>query len=79
MGNGDGYNDGSNIPNTSEGVSVSLHTKGANVLAVGGSANMMTFPEFLGEFNDPPQSQTHGSKGLLWWNPNQQNGHGVGI
>jgi len=76
-GNGDGYNDGSNYPDLNEGVSVSLHTKGANVLTVGGSANMMTFQEFLGEFNDPPQTQIHAPKGLLWWNPNQQNGHGL--
>jgi prepilin-type N-terminal cleavage/methylation domain-containing protein len=79
MGNNDGYNDGSNYPNIAEGVSVSLHTKGANVLTVGGSANMMSFQEFLGEFNDPPQDRPKAPKGLLWWNPAQQNGHGVGI
>ena len=75
-GNDDGYNDGSNYPDLSEGVSTSLHTKGANVLTVGGSANMMTFQEFLGEFNDPPQNMRTAPKGLLWWNPAYQNGHG---
>jgi prepilin-type N-terminal cleavage/methylation domain-containing protein len=74
--NNDGYNDGSNYPDLREGVSVSLHTKGANVLTVGGSANMMTFQEFLGEFNNPPETHRNDPKGLLWWNPNQKNGHG---
>ena len=74
--NGDGYNDGSNVPNLAEGVS-HLHVKGSDVLTVGGSANMMTFDEFLGEFNNPLQSHHSDPKGLLWWNPNQKNGHGV--
>ena len=78
-GNGDGYNDGSNYPDLNEGVSISLHTKGANVLTVGGAANMMSFQEFLGEFNDPPMTLKTGSKGLLWWNPSYQNGHGLGV
>jgi prepilin-type N-terminal cleavage/methylation domain-containing protein len=74
--NGDGYNDGSNYPDLHEGVAVSLHTKGANVLTVGGGANMMSFQEFLGEFNDPPANLPKAPKGLLWWNPAYQNGHG---
>ena len=73
---GNGYNDGANYPDTTEGVATSLHTKGANVLTVGGSANMMSFQEFLGEFNDPPANLTKAPKGLLWWNPAYQNGHG---
>jgi len=77
-GNGDGYNDGANYPNSTEGVSI-LHVTGANVLAVGGSSRFMSFADFLAELNNPPQSQIHAPKGLLWWNPNQQNGHGVGI
>jgi hypothetical protein len=78
-GNGDGYNDGSNYPDLHEGVAVSLHTKGANVLTVGGGANMMSFQEFLGEFNNPPAGRTKDPKGLLWWNPAYQNGHGSGV
>jgi prepilin-type N-terminal cleavage/methylation domain-containing protein len=73
----DCYNDGGNYPDTAEGVSVSLHTKGANVLAVGGSANMMTFPEFMGEVNNPPQTALKAPKGLLWWNPAYQNGRAL--
>jgi hypothetical protein len=77
-GNDDGYNDGSNYPNLDEGVSISLHTKGADVLTVGGSANMMSFQDFLGEFNNPPANLPKAPKGLLWWNPAYQNGHGSG-
>ena len=39
------YNDGSSYPDSNEGVSHSLHTRGANVLAVGGNANMMSFSD----------------------------------
>jgi prepilin-type N-terminal cleavage/methylation domain-containing protein len=60
-GQDDGYNDGGNYPNEAEGVSKTLHTKGANVLSVGGSATMMSFNDFLAEMNVP--------KGLLKWNP----------
>ena len=38
-GNGDGYNDGANYPDSAEGVGI-LHVTGANVLAVGGAADL---------------------------------------
>jgi hypothetical protein len=76
-GNGAGYNDGGNYPNDQEGVSTTLHTKGCNVLTVGGSANMMSFQDFLGELNHPIKGDNTKGKGLLWWNPNQRDGHGV--
>jgi prepilin-type N-terminal cleavage/methylation domain-containing protein len=75
-GNGNGYNDGCNYPDTREGVSKTLHVKGANVLAVGGSANMMSFNDFLTEMNNPTYGDCNHGKGLLWWNPNQCDGHG---
>ncbi len=75
-GNGDGYNDAANYPDLNEGVATTLHTKGADVLTVGGSANMMTFKDFLGEMNNPNQNDcTHG-RGLLWWSPQRCDGHG---
>jgi hypothetical protein len=73
-----GYNDGANYPNSSEGVGI-LHVTGANVLAVGGGSRMMSFADFLGEMNNPPANQPNAPKGLLWWNPNQKNGHGMGV
>jgi type II secretory pathway pseudopilin PulG len=76
-GSGDGYNDGANYPSMSEGVGI-LHVTGANVLAVGGSSRFMSFADYLGEMNNPPANMTRAPKGLLWWNPTQQNGHGVG-
>ncbi len=75
-GNDNGYNDACNYPDTKEGVAKTLHTKGANVLAVGGSANMMSFNDFLGEMNNPVYGDCNHGKGLLWWNPNQCDGHG---
>ena len=72
-GNGDGYNDGANYPNTSEGVSSLLHVTGANVLAVSGNARVMSFTDFLAEMNNPPANIK--GKGLLWWNPNSNSGH----
>ncbi len=70
------YNDGCNYPKIDEGVAKTLHTKGANVLAVGGNANMMSFNDFLGEMNNPVYGDCNHGKGLLWWNPNQCDGHG---
>jgi len=76
-GNGNGYNDAANYPDTNEGVAETLHTKGANVLAIGGNATMMSFQDFLAEMNDPVQNDcTHG-RGLLWWSPQRCDGHGM--
>jgi prepilin-type N-terminal cleavage/methylation domain-containing protein len=75
-GNDDGYNDGSNYPDLSEGVSTSLHTKGANTLSIGGNANMMSFSDFLGEMNHPQWGDCSQGKGLLWWSPMRCDGHG---
>jgi hypothetical protein len=77
QGLGDGYNDGANYPDSAEGVSI-LHVTGANVLAVGGNSRFMLFADFLGEMNNPPVNHPNDPKGLLWWNPIQRNGHGVG-
>ena len=76
---GNGYNDGANYPNQDEGIAKTLHTKGANVLTVGGSATMMSFEEFLGEMHNPDQTSdcTGISRGLLWWSPQRCDGHGV--
>jgi prepilin-type N-terminal cleavage/methylation domain-containing protein len=74
-GTSDGYNDGANYPTLDEGVSRTLHTKGANVLTVGGSCNMMSFADFLGELNNPPSNIHTRGRGLLYWNPNTDNGH----
>jgi prepilin-type N-terminal cleavage/methylation domain-containing protein len=70
------YNDGSSYPDTNEGVG-HLHVKGANVLAVGGNANFITFPDFQAQENLPPKGVTTMGKGLLWWNPMQPDGHGT--
>ena len=70
------FNDGGNYPILSEGVAKTLHTKGANVLTVGGSANMMSFNDFLNEMNNPQYGDCNHGKGLMWWNPNQCDGHG---
>jgi type II secretory pathway pseudopilin PulG len=73
------WNDGSSFPDSTEGPSIVLHVTGANVLTVGGSTRFMSSADVLAEMNNPPSSQPNAPKGLLWWNPNQKNGHGVGI
>jgi type II secretory pathway pseudopilin PulG len=73
----DCYNDGGNYPHSAEGVSI-LHVTGANVLTVGGSTRFMSSSDVLAEMNNPPANLPRAPKGLLWWNPNYQNGHGVG-
>jgi prepilin-type N-terminal cleavage/methylation domain-containing protein len=77
-GTGSGYNDGANYPTPDEGVATTLHTKGANVLAVGGNATMMSFKDFQDEENNPLYTDcTHG-RGLFWWNPQTCDGHSKG-
>jgi prepilin-type N-terminal cleavage/methylation domain-containing protein len=70
-----GYNDGANYPDINEGVSTTLHTKGANVLTIGGSANMMSFQDFLIEMNHPLKNDNTMGRGYLWWNPQRPDGH----
>ena len=71
------YNDGADYPDpTGEGVS-KLHKKGANVLTVSGSANMMKFEDMVAEENNPAKKNPRATyRGLLWWNPNTSDGHG---
>jgi prepilin-type N-terminal cleavage/methylation domain-containing protein len=75
-GSGNGYNDGANYPNQDEGVAKTLHTKGANVLSVGGNATMMSFADFLAEMDHPVWNDCDHGKGLLWWSPCRCDGHG---
>ncbi len=72
------YNDGGSPPDATQGVG-HMHVKGADVLTVGGSANMMSFQDYLGEMHDPDQTSdcSSVSRGLLWWNPLRCDGHGV--
>jgi len=73
------FNDGANFPSSSEGPSIVLHVTGANVLTVGGSTRVMSFADFTAEMNNPPANRPNAPKGLMWWNLNQQNGHGMGV
>jgi hypothetical protein len=77
-GNGFGYNDGANYPDKNEGPA-GFHSTGANILTVGGSTRFMSFADVLAEMNNPPANLPRAPKGLLWWNPNNQNGHGLGM
>ncbi len=74
-GSGNGYNDGANYPTPAEGVATTLHTKGANVLSVGGNATMITFTDFQNEENDPLLGDCSHGRGLFWWNPQTCDGH----
>jgi prepilin-type N-terminal cleavage/methylation domain-containing protein len=71
------YNDGGDYPIPNGEGSSRLHKKGANVLTISGSANMMSFEEFVAEENNPAKSNPRAThKGLFWWNPNTSDGHG---
>jgi type II secretory pathway pseudopilin PulG len=74
-GNGNGYNDGADYPDA-HSVASRLHVTGATVLAVGGSSRFMSFTDVLAEMNHPVYGDYSHGKGLLWWNPNQCDGHG---
>jgi hypothetical protein len=76
-GAGNGYNDGTSYPISSEGPSTVLHVTGANVLAVGGSTKLMSSADVLAEMNHPLKNDYTAGKGLLWWNPIEADGHGV--
>jgi hypothetical protein len=78
-GNANNFNDGANYPNKQEGPVITLHVTGANVLTVGGSTRVMSFADFTAEMNNPPANRPNAPKGLMWWNLNQQNGHGMGV
>ena len=64
--NAGNYNDGSNMPLTSEGLA-KVHVTGANVLQVDGSVKFIKYQDFYDEENDPVAGTS--GKGLLWWNP----------
>jgi hypothetical protein len=68
------YNDGSDKPQTSEGIG-RLHIKGANVLAVGGNANMMSYQDYIGEMNHNLAGVKNLGKGLLYWNTKTADGY----
>jgi prepilin-type N-terminal cleavage/methylation domain-containing protein len=65
------YNAGGAYPDKKMGVST-IHKKGCNVLSVGGSANMMSFSDFMAQMKNDKSK-----KGLLWWNPNTPSGHSM--
>ena len=68
------YNDGSNYPNTSEGLS-DRHSGGGIVLAIGGQAYFMTTTNFTVLEQLPVQNDCTRGKGLLWWSPARCDGH----
>jgi hypothetical protein len=69
------YNDGSSYPDTKEGMG-RLHIKGANLLAVGGNAEMWSYQEYIAEVNHNAKGDNTKGKGLMYWNPNRADGHG---
>ena len=71
------FNDGASYPDPNEGPAKTLHVKGANVLAVGGSARFMSFSDFTAEMNHPLKGDSTTGKGLLWWNPLSRDGHSI--
>jgi prepilin-type N-terminal cleavage/methylation domain-containing protein len=67
------YDDGANWPDATQGAG-RLHVKGANVLAVGGNAQFITFAEFQKQQTNTVRGRA--GQNLMWWNPKQQDGHG---
>ena len=68
------YDDGANWPDATQGAG-RLHIKGANVLAVGGNAQFITFAEFQNQQTNTLRGRA--GRNLMWWNPKQQDGHGT--
>ena len=75
-GNDNGYNDGCNYPDTKEGVAKRFTPKAPMCWRWEAMRTMMSFNDFLGEMNNPIYGDCNHGKGLLWWNPNQCDGHG---
>ncbi|HWD19889.1 MAG TPA: type II secretion system protein [Verrucomicrobiae bacterium] len=72
--NGD-YNDGSNYPDTTEGIG-RLHNKnGGQILAIDGHVQFITRQQFAAQATPFP-APANARKSLLWWSPFQPNGHG---
>ena len=69
------YNDGSSYPDTWEGMG-RLHLKGANLLSVGGNAEMWTFQQYAAEVHHNEKGDPSKGKGLMYWNPLSADGHG---
>jgi len=67
------YDDGANWPDATQGAG-RLHVKGANILAVGGNAQFITFADFQNQQTNTVRGRA--GRNLMWWNPKQQDGHG---
>lgn len=63
------YNDGSNFPNTSEGIGLLHSNHGGNALALDGHVDFVLTVDFQG------WSANTIAKNYLWWNPLTLNGH----
>ena len=63
------WNDGSNFPNTSEGIGLFHSKHGGNALALDGHVEFVLISDFSG------MSANTTTKNFLWWNPSTFNGH----
>ena len=61
------FNDGSNFPNTSEGIGRLHSKKGGNALAIGGHVVFLTQKQFSQESSPTGGNLGPGGKTLLWW------------
>jgi hypothetical protein len=53
-----------------------LHVKGANLLSVGGNAEMWSFEQYKAEVYHNDKGDASKGKGLMYWNPLDASGHG---
>jgi prepilin-type N-terminal cleavage/methylation domain-containing protein len=71
------YNDGADYPEANGEGTSRLHKKGANVLTISGSANLMSFDDFITEEKNPAKTNPRATyRGIFWWNPKTSDGHG---
>jgi prepilin-type N-terminal cleavage/methylation domain-containing protein len=67
------FNDGSNYPNSSEGIGRLHSRKGGQALAIGGHVNFITVQDFRKQSTGTGGGP--GGKSFLWWSPFTTTGH----
>lgn len=67
------FNDGSNYPNSSEGIGRLHSMKGGQALAIGGHVNFITIQDF--QKHSTETGAGPGGKSFLRWSPFSSNGH----
>ena len=70
------FNDGSNYPDSSEGIGRLHSKKGGSIMALAGHVLFITRKQFSDDSNTPNgRGPGPGGKTYLWWSPYSKDGH----